>query len=811
MKRDMYATISNWDDIAAVIDDGLVVYDRNGRLVWCNQTFQGFYGYTDSQVAPGTHYSELGKIDVANGTVVVGEDFASDDAYLRTKAAYRASLSGSFIVQLKSGLWLKTADRRLPDGGFISIQTDITELIKAKAAAESNQWLLSAALQGGGLGTWSYSFDTAEFTVDDGLAALLGYAVDELRPMPWRRWTKFIHQDDLQRLNEAVEEHVQGQSDMLDMEARQFHKSGAIVWLHIRGKVRRSPGEQGTRAIYGTVQDISEKKRAEEQLRLFEQVVMTTKEGIYISDAAGRITYANEAFEQLVGSTIDQFKGLYLRDIPAVSQLFSPQEFEQQVTEIEESGFASAEFNFSETSVWAVVYAIYDDNGTIANRAGFMRDISAKKEYEQRLEHLAYTDSLTGLVNRAQFERLLEWEIGRHQRSDQQMALLYLDLDDFKKVNDSHGHAFGDRVLKDVAARLRSLLRNTDIISRRGGDEFTVLLTQVSASESVKRICDSLINGVAGLSRSAQGHNLGATIGVAMFPQDSKDPEQLQIYADRAMYAAKAAGKNCVKAYSKRMHQQWEHRRNTEVALKQALANNRLELYFQPIVDLQTHSIVGAEALLRWFHGGSFIPPAEFIPIAEASGLILDIDMWVLDQACSRLMHWRKELQTTIDIHVNLSAQFVQEGNVDAVSRTLEQHALEGQAICLEITETAVISDIDIARTNVMALQELGLTVGLDDFGTGYSSLNHLTAFPIDVLKIDREFISKSDDDLASQVIVEAVTAMARRLGNDVIAEGVETETQRDFALQSGCRFAQGYFLGRPCPADEFMEKLRPT
>ena len=604
-----------------------------------------------------------------------------------------------------------------------------------------------------------------------------------------------------------------GREDEWVAERLEQHRTPPIDPIEVRRQDGRviSVKEQvlDNQQIVLTIRDITERKRAVERLRLFQQVVMNAKEGIFITDAQGRITDVNPAFEQLVGLDDEQITGFRLRDLPGVLEDHSQQSLEKQVSEINALGSVSAEFMVGETAIWGVAHAIHDEAGEVVNRAGFLRDMTVRKKYEQRLEQLAFTDGLTGLVNGMRFSQLLGQEVQRHHRSGQEMALLYLDLDDFKSVNDSFGHAAGDAVLKNVAELFQRAVRTTDIVSRRGGDEFIILLTQLSTSDSVDTICRKLIEEVAALYGGDSGIVLGTSIGVAMYPSDTRDAEQLQIYADRALYAAKAQGKNCFEAYSKAMQQRWESRQKIQAALKHALANGQLKLHFQPIMDLQTEQIVAAEALLRWFHEGRYIPPQKFIPIAESSDLILDIDLWVINEAFRVLSEWRTFLSRPVAMHINMSAKFIQVGNVNAVSQALKRHSITGNAVCVEITETAVISDMGTAHKNVKALQALGLSVGLDDFGTGFSSLNHLVDFPINLLKIDRKFINSIDSEQSSQIIVESIARMARQLGHDVVAEGVETERQRDLVSRLGCRFAQGYLFGKPISATAFRNALR--
>lgn len=561
--------------------------------------------------------------------------------------------------------------------------------------------------------------------------------------------------------------------------------------------------------------EVISRRKTEQQLRVFERVVANSNDGIFITGADGLVTYVNDTFEVYTGASRSYSKGKLARDL--IDHDYPAGFFEGWVEELRVSEDISKELKFAPMSLgdattaseprefWLKASPLKDDNGCMEGMVAFVRDISELKSYERRLQELAFTDELTGLFNRRHFGSLIHSEIARHRRSHQQMALLYIDLDNFKGINDSLGHAAGDQLLKRVASLLKSNLREVDVIGRCGGDEFNVLLTQLDGPESAGRIASNIIEAVSETFGDLEP-KIGVSVGISLYPDDGVNAETLQSRADRAMYLAKSRGKNRYETYSAELQWLWERNQDLQNTLRAGLENEQFELYFQPIVDLETRDVVAAEALIRWNRDGEVILPIEFIWLAEKSDFILDIDKWVLDAAGRQLQKWQMYGDIAPSLHVNLSSKFIQRGDMGCVASLLEKYGLEGSSLCLEITETAVISDLDKAHSNVQALREIGTTVSLDDFGTGFSSLNHLASLPIDSVKIDREFTKNIDVCETTRTIVESVSGMVRRLGQDTIAEGIETEQHDCSVRAAGCGFGQGYFFGKPLPAAAFNE-----
>ena len=468
------------------------------------------------------------------------------------------------------------------------------------------------------------------------------------------------------------------------------------------------------------------------------------------------------------------------------------------------------------TSVLGVLSLLYAFLFLIVRRAD--RIINAETEVErraneERLRHQAYHDSLTGLPNRTSLVERVGEAIRRGGRNGETFAVLFLDLDSFKDVNDSLGHPVGDLLLKAVAERLQPALREEDTVARLGGDEFVVTLLQLKRTEHAAVVAEKILTAVSGTPYAIEGRELSitASIGISVFPEDGKDVNELIKNADAALYHAKKMGRNNFQFFSKDIGARAFAILSMEHSLRRALDRGEFLLHFQPQMELVSGRTVGAEALIRWMHPDmGMVSPAEFIPIAEERGLIVAIGDWVINEACRQNREWQQAGLPAIPVAVNLSAlQFRHKSLIDKIAAALSKSALSAAFLEMELTESAVMQDSESAVSTMRAMKEMGLHLSIDDFGTGYSSLNYLKRFPLDKLKIDRSFVRGLPDDADDAAIANAVLGMARALRLKVIAEGVENAHQAEFLRQHGCDEIQGYYFGRPMPAEQFARFLQ--
>ena len=473
--------------------------------------------------------------------------------------------------------------------------------------------------------------------------------------------------------------------------------------------------------------------------------------------------------------------------------------------------------------VHAQAEVAHDDAGKPIRISGTIQDISERKKAEEQIQHLALHDGLTGLPNRLLFEEQVDKALAVAQRLDQKLATLFFDLDRFKNINDSLGHHVGDALLKEVAKRVTHCLRKSDYMvrgametsdntmARMGGDEFTVLLPNLSHAEDAARVARRIMEALAIPFQIGGGEVfVSASIGIALYPIDGSDVATLIKNSDAAMYHAKNEGRNNYQFFTESMNKEAAAKLSLENDLRKAVSEEQLVLYYQPQIDIATRNIFGVEALIRWRHPQrGLVPPVEFIPLAEERGLIVAISEWVLRTACAQAQAWHQSGLRKITVAVNMaSPSFKQENLLQVVTDALEGSGLEAKYLELEVTESIMVHDMKTVLPTLKALKDIGIHLSIDDFGTGYSSLSYLQHFPIDALKIDQTFVSDIDENRGS-AIVRAIIAMSASLNLTVIAEGVETESQAKFLLENGCHKMQGYLFSRPLPVDEMTRLLQ--
>jgi len=566
------------------------------------------------------------------------------------------------------------------------------------------------------------------------------------------------------------------------------------------------------------VADIAARKHAEQELQLRDRAIEASANAIIITSSEGPnygIEYVNPAFERITGYSEEETLGrninfLWRKDSeqPGIEELHSC------LHEQREGQAVMRNYRKDGTLLWSDMYIapVRDDYGRVSHYVIAQYDITATKRYESELEFQTNRDSLTGLANRTLLRDRLSQAISYAYRYEHPIWILFIDLDRFKFVNDTLGHQAGDILLKAVASRMNSVLRDTDTISRMGGDEFVVVLPERTDSGLSTSIVRRLMEAIA-QPLTIEGHEffISSSVGVSVYPADGAEPETLIKHADIAMYRAKETGRNNFQFYTSEMNERALERLRIEGDLRLAIERDEFLLYYQPQVDLVTREIIGVEALIRWQHPElGMVPPARFISLAEETGLIIPIGNWVIREACRQSKLWQDAGFTGLRTAVNLSArQFAQQNLVQSIEDALTAASLPPAALEIELTESLVMSDVEQAIGILRDMKTLGVQLSIDDFGTGYSSLSYLKRFPIDVLKIDRSFVNDITTDPDDAAIVTSIISLAHSLRLLVIAEGVETREQLDYLQQNGCDQIQGYFFSRPVTPEVMTQMLR--
>ncbi|RFU68449.1 bifunctional diguanylate cyclase/phosphodiesterase [Peribacillus saganii] len=559
-------------------------------------------------------------------------------------------------------------------------------------------------------------------------------------------------------------------------------------------------------------EDISPQKKAEEQRRLADKIYENISEGVLFTDAKGRILYVNPAFQIVTGYTEDEALG----NTPSILQsgLHNEQFYRDMWREIGEKGRWKGEIWNKRKSgevfpEWLTISSILDEGGALTNYLAVFSDITEQKQAEDQLRKLAHYDVLTGAANRYLLNKRLERLLITAKKYNQILAVLFLDLDRFKLINDTLGHNYGDLLLKKVYSRLKGLLKSKDIIARLGGDEFVIVLPNIKHAREAVSVCQDIIKSLQQpFILHEQEVYTSASIGVGLFPFDGDNIDSLIKNADRAMYQAKANGKNNFELYHTGLRMENETRQMVlENGLRRAVEKKELFLQYHPLVNLTNGQIEGVEALLRWNSSElGRISPAEFIPIAEETGLIVPISEWVIKQACDDIKSLHIMGYNGLKVSINISGiHFNQDDFVKNISDIIQHTNIFPHCVDLEITESIIMPNAPEANNKLVKLKQLGIKLSIDDFGTGYSSLSYLHRLPIDRLKIDQSFIKKLSAYKEDASIVQAIITMAHTLNLVVIAEGVEREKHLRFLAREKCDIIQGYYITKPVSWNDLL------
>lgn len=789
---------------------GLLMFDASRRIVLRNDRYLELHELPAAAVKPGMTFRELLLYRKEHGS------FHHDvDEYCRNVyASIGAGKSYSLIDRGRDGLLIHIINKPLEGGGWIATHEDVTErerLLQANAQAEKTvseqKRQLDAALDHMAQGLCMFDPDGRIVLFNRRYSELMGASPEYLQDLNLLELFKHRKATGLFR-DDPDEFFARIQTNMRE------GKTVVRELVRAEGNTLRvidQPMKDG--GWVATYEDVTERRRAErerDQNRAFlDRIIDNVPSAIFVKNAHDRryilVNRAGEHFwgmarQSMLGKTAEEvFPDVEARRIEARDN-----ELLQSATPL----FDEREILTPCDGIRNIAsrrLTIPDEKGEPQYVLGVIDDVTERKLAEARIAQLAHYDPLTNLPNRALFREQLEKELAFVRRGAK-LAVLYIDLDHFKSINDTLGHPAGDALLKEVGQRLRGCLRESDLIARLGGDEFAVVQTQLEDAKDAEVFALRLREAVTGAAYDLDGHQTTTdlSIGIALAPSDGVEIDELVKHADLALYGAKSEGRANYRYFEPAMNARMKQRRGLEIDLRAAIANNELDVYYQPLVNMQTQAIVGCEALVRWRHPQrGMIPPADFIPVAEEAGLINAIGEWVLRRACSDAMSWPND----ISVAVNVSpVQFRSPALALTVINTLAASGLPANRLELEVTESVLMQNNDLTLATLHQLRNLGVSVSMDDFGTGYSSLSSLRSFPFDKIKIDRAFISDLSKGEDAVAIVHAILNLAKSLKMATTAEGVETPDQRMLLQETGCNEMQGYLFSPPRPANEIMK-----
>ena len=701
---------------------------------------------------------------------------------------------------------------------FYGIWKDISDRKKAEKLNKELQEQIELALLGSNDGLWDWNITDDTIYYSPLWKEMLGFKEHEL-PNEMASWEDRVHPDDLQGALDDMEKNINGVTDYYENIHRIKHKNGSWIWTLDRGKVQLDKSGKAIRMI-GTHRDITNIQEMQLRYSQQAQIIEQIHDSVISTDLDGYITSWNKGSEILLQYKEKEALGKHISFIYLEEDLDS---LDKSVDKLMKNGEYNSDVRLVKKSkeilfVSLSLSILKDEKGNPTAMVGYSQDITErkiaeKKLYEQKniLHYQAHHDDLTKLPNRTFFNDRLEQAIQKAKRNKTLIALFYIDLDHFKQINDSLGHEIGDKVLQETANRLKNNIRKEDTLSRLGGDEFTVIVEELSIAKDVSVLAQKIIEDLA-KPFYIDTHTLyvSSSIGISIYPDDDTDAKNLLKYSDSAMYKAKEEGRNNFQFYSIEMTESAFEHLAMEVSLRQALENEEFIIHYQPQVDGSDSSLIGMEALIRWNHPSfGLIPPSKFIPMAEKNGLIIQIDQWVMKSAMTQFHSWYEEgLQPGV-LSMNLAIKQLQKKNfIETMHSLLEETKCKPEWIELEVTEGQIMTNPEEAIKVLNKISDMGIELAIDDFGTGYSSLSYLKKLPIDKLKIDRSFIKDLPNNEEDIGISKSVIALSKNLNLKVIAEGVETKEQRDFLVKNKCPNIQGYFYSRPILADEIYERF---
>ncbi|WP_164932043.1 EAL domain-containing protein [Janthinobacterium sp. 17J80-10] len=695
-----------------------------------------------------------------------------------------------------------------------ALENDVAAREKIQNALRAKETQLEEAQHLAHMGSWEWDAANDRMTISNEMARIYGIPPDRHASLPYKDYLTYIPAEECHLVDEVVQGALTTRQPF-SYEHHVIRSDGAWRYLHCRGGVKTDAAGNPV-MLYGTAHDITEEKALQAGLReaeeLYRKLVELSPDAIYLLHQ-GRIAFSNDAGLKLAGvGSHGQLTGKNFIDLICPGDRKSVAETLHRLAHSDQAVSAVGKIGHGDGSTVDIELAATPFSTQIRQDTLLVvRDIAERKSAEQKIYHLAHHDPLTGLANRMLFKERLEHAIAQAHRTRKSLAVLFIDLDHFKIINDTAGHNAGDQVLRECAQRLHDCLRDSDTVARTGGDEFLVLVESSSDPLHVPSVAQKLLAAVEQpFHVGEKEYAIGASIGISTYPADGIQVETLVKNADIAMYRAKAEGRGRFRYYSAAMAAQSLERYAMEAALRHALDRGEMELYFQPKISLRNGRTSGAEALIRWNHPDhGLLLPHRFISLAEDMGLIAEIGLWAIGETCRHCRGWQDQGLPPIRIAVNLAySQFTDDSFCSRVHHLLQDAGLRPDSLELELTETMLMKNAERLMDILHQLKRLGVHLSVDDFGTGYSSLAYLKRLPVDSVKVDRSFIKDLPGDSEDVAITHAVLALVHSLKRTVVAEGVETREQFEFLLENGCEEGQGFYFSPALPAGEFRQFL---
>jgi diguanylate cyclase (GGDEF)-like protein/PAS domain S-box-containing protein len=809
MEEELRLQFERFDQALNHMSHGLCMFGADERLIVCNTRYLDIYGLDPAVIKPGVTHREL----LAHWTASGNEPgMSAEHFHEKRKAAVEGGALSTMLLNLKDGRVIEATSRPTPDGGWVSAHEDVTERLRYDQALREQNMLLDAALENMAHGLCVFDKDWRVIVRNRRYLEMYALGADQAQPgTPLIELIRHSMERGVNTSKLTPEEFFE--------EFKQRVNAGAEMVLHRRlaggllVAVRHRKLANG--GWVGTYEDITERERAamelKEQYRRFDVALNNMAHGLVMIDAQMQVIVCNQRFIGMFGLSSAVVKpGATMREVIAHS--FAVGNYRHTSIGAEElygsyvrslgSGDMIIHRHLADGRIIKITHQPMAQGGWVA----VYEDITERHRAEEHIAHMARHDALTDLPNRVLLREKMAEGLARVEAHAESMAVFYLDLDNFKAINDTLGHPIGDKLLGTIAERVRGAVGEGDTVARLGGDEFAVLHCNANAraAEMLARRLVEIVSEPVVID--GQEINTGVSIGVAMAPGDGTAADHLMKCADLALYRAKAEGRATFRFFEPDMDACIQARHALEVDLRRALAAGEFSLAYQPQINLASNELVAMEALLRWTHGErGAVPPSEFIPLAEEMGLIVPLGEWVLREACKEAARW----PDPIKVAVNLSpVQFRNRGLVAMVTHALAATRLAPHRLELEITEAVLLQDDEAIVSMLHQLRALGVRISMDDFGTGYSSLSYLRSFPFDKIKIDRSFIKDIERNRDSASIIRAIAGLGASLGIETTAEGIETEEQLELVRRAGCTEMQGYLVSRPVPACELADLI---